>query len=605
MPASERRLPSLRRGNPAPLTAAGGSRLTPLAWVALLAAALLGGCGYFRMVGDQVQGSVRGLVPAEILAVRRLGPESNAVLCGTLQGRPPHGVAAVVLAVSESSPALRLRAAPLVADYVRLLGEGPFQLFVPPGDYRLLVFLDEDGDHVLAPGELAGAQTRAGPVSVGPNELAAGLTVALTEPRPAGPAFRVSLQKLPLRQSDPQGLDFGGRIGLEAEIFQRRYGALGLWQPMAFVEKLGVAVYALEPYDPSRTPVLFVHGSGGTPGDWAYLARNLDRRFQAWFFYYPSGLRLETLGGILAHRIESLQRQWGFPHLALVAHSMGGLVARAAVNRFAAQGRGDGLCVLATIATPWGGDANARRGVSSTPLVVPCWQDVAVGSPFLESLHGASLPPGLAFHLIFTYGGNRRFDVEAGDGTVPLESQLDPRAEAAARSVAGFDRNHTTVLSSPEVAATLNALLTEETRRAAVRTGAGGTVPAAALPTPVAAAPGLPREPDPDLPPEVRRCLAGLDSPDAHRQREAARRALREGTTHPAILDAAARQLAAGYRVNLADGGHIDAMAWMCNLLGQAGGEAYRDLLATVARESPSDKLRAYARRNLQKLPDG
>jgi pimeloyl-ACP methyl ester carboxylesterase len=603
MPASERRLPSLRRGNPAPLTAAGGSRRTPLAWAALLAAALLGGCGYFRMVGDQVQGSVRGLVPAEILAVRRLGPDSNAVLCGTLQGRPPDGVAAVVLAVSESSPMLRLRAAPLVADYVRLPGEGPFQLFVPPGDYRLLVFLDEDGDHVLAPGELAGAQTRADPVSVAPDEVAAGLTVALTEPRPAGPAIRVSLQMLPQRQADPRALDFGGRIGLEAEIFERRCGALGLWQPMKFVEKLGVGVYALEPYDPGRTPVLFVHGSGGTPRDWGYLARNLDRRFQAWFFYYPSGLRLEILGGILAHRIETLQRRLGFPRLALVAHSMGGLVARAAVNLHAQQTQGDYLHVLATIATPWGGDANARWGVASTPLVVPCWQDLATGSAFLQSLHEQPLPPGLAFHLLYAYGGSRRFDAEAGDGTVALESQLDPRAEACATRLEGFDRDHTSVLTGREVAEALNALLEEETRRAAARTGAGDAVPAPALPP--ASAAGPISGPSPDLPWEVRRCLEGLGSWDADRQREAARRALREGMTHPAILEAAARQLAAGYRVNLADGGHIDAMAWMCNLLGQAGGEAYRGLLATVARESPSDKLRAYARRNLQKLPDG
>ena len=53
-------------------------------------------------------------------------------------------------------------------------------------------------------------------------------------------------------------------------------------------------------FDPDKIPVLFVHGIGGTPLDWKYLAKGLDRhRFQPWFYYYPSGLRLNLVSGLL------------------------------------------------------------------------------------------------------------------------------------------------------------------------------------------------------------------------------------------------------------------------------------------------------------------
>jgi pimeloyl-ACP methyl ester carboxylesterase len=582
-----------------------------LRWPAALAALAVSvwGCGYMRMVGDQVEGSARAMVPPELLAVRRLGPEATAVLSGTASGATPAGVPIVVLAVAEASPLGLWRPAPQVADYTRLPREGPFHLFVPPGRYRVLAFVDLDANQVLEPAELAGGSLQTELLTAGPHQVMNDLALPLVYPRPPEVVFRVSLRKLPPRLADARSLDFGGCTPLGAEVFQRANGTLGLWQPMDFVERIGVHLYALEAYDPGKTPVIFVHGSGGTPRDWDYLIRTLDRRrFQPWFFYYPSGLRLETIAGLLQSKIEALERRHGFRQLAVVAHSMGGLVARAWVNRCASRSSGGYLRWLVTIATPWGGDANARRGVDSAPLVVPSWQDVAAGSAFLQTLHQTPLPPEVAFHLIYSYGGNRLFDLQAGDGTVTLASQLDPRAQASARGIEGIDRGHIAVLSCREVADRLNALLGGEGAPSHVQPEAAGedwkpdvaeggnsaAAPETSLDAPVAQ----------DLSPEVRSCIDGLQSVETGRQREAARLALRRGLKHRALFSTAARQLAVGYRLDPADREHVDAMAWMCNLLGMSEETEYRDLLDTVARESPSDKLKEYARRNLRKLPD-
>ena len=56
------------------------------------------------------------------------------------------------------------------------------------------------------------------------------------------------------------------------------------------------------------------------------------------------------------------------------------------------------------------------------------------------------------------------------------------------------------------------------------------------------------------------------------------------------------------YRVNLVDSAHIDAMAWMCNLLGMSGEASYRSLLDKVVRETPNRKIRNYASKSMRRL---
>src|SRR5262245_37389039 len=100
----------------------------------------------------------------------------------------------------------------------------------------------------------------------------------------------------------------GAVSALDAERFSRRAASDGVWHPRRFIVRSHPGIYLLEPCDPQRTPVLFVHGYDGSPRDFSYLIARLDTtRFQAWVYHYPSGLRLSTLAGHLETSLSELR----------------------------------------------------------------------------------------------------------------------------------------------------------------------------------------------------------------------------------------------------------------------------------------------------------
>jgi hypothetical protein len=71
----------------------------------------------------------------------------------------------------------------------------------------------------------------------------------------------------------------------------------------------------------------------------------------------------------------------------------------------------------------------------------------------------------LAYYLVFTYQRNSLSPGASGDGVVTLASQLRPEAQDEAARIFGFDEDHASVLSSPQVAATLNELFARVDKR--------------------------------------------------------------------------------------------------------------------------------------------
>jgi pimeloyl-ACP methyl ester carboxylesterase len=166
--------------------------------------------------------------------------------------------------------------------------------------------------------------------------------------------------------------------------------------------------------------------------------------------------------------VRKLQVTLGFMRFALVAHSMGGLVSRGFLLRYADSGGGAAVPLYVTIATPWGGHKGAELGVKTAPAVVRVWVDMAPGSEYQRALFYAdpdsqrrprSLPPGTPHHLVFTYHQGSMSLGEANDGTFTLGSQLHREAQRDATRLYGFNETHMGVLESAEVAALLNTLL--------------------------------------------------------------------------------------------------------------------------------------------------
>ena len=95
----------------------------------------------------------------------------------------------------------------------------------------------------------------------------------------------------------------------------------------------------LQPYDPNRTPVIFVHGLQDTPTSWVPMIKTLvadpeiRRRYQFWVYSYPSGYPYPYSAMLLRHDLDGIAS--AFPdhkRVVLVGHSMGGMLCRLMVT---------------------------------------------------------------------------------------------------------------------------------------------------------------------------------------------------------------------------------------------------------------------------------
>jgi pimeloyl-ACP methyl ester carboxylesterase len=256
----------------------------------------------------------------------------------------------------------------------------------------------------------------------------------------------------------------GEIVSLDDPRFSEATAEAGMWQFYDFLIAGRAGIYFLEPYDPKRIPVLFVHGINGTPQNFSSLIARLDRRrFQPWVVYYPSGARLETVVIWLDELFTRLELSLRFDTAVVVAHSMGGLVSRGFVLRHHETSAKDPIRMFVTISSPLGGMVSAGEGVESSPIVVRSWYGLAPGSPYLDGLfyqdpatrtHRRRLPNQVAYHMMFGFKGG-----SSSDGVVQLASQLRPEAQEEASSLRGYDETHTGILDSPAVAAHLNEIL--------------------------------------------------------------------------------------------------------------------------------------------------
>jgi hypothetical protein len=239
---------------------------------------------------------------------------------------------------------------------------------------------------------------------------------------------------------------------LDDERFDEENGFAGLYQPVSYFEKVNGFLYMLEEYDPGKIPIIFVHGVGGTPKDWQTAVESLDRkRFQPWFFYYPSGLRLETIAEIFYDTFLS-EKFAGAGGVVIAAHSQGGLIVREAMN-FCDLQKGENLPQLfISICTPYGGVDTAATAVAHSPVIVPSWIDLASDSDFINALYRRDLPRGMSFNLFFAYGSSHFLKLGPnGDGTISLKSQLNPKAQKEAAQIRGFDEKHSDILRNMEM----------------------------------------------------------------------------------------------------------------------------------------------------------
>jgi pimeloyl-ACP methyl ester carboxylesterase len=350
-------------------------------------------------------------------------------------------------------------------DYMVLARPGPYFFAVPAGRYRLAAFEDRNGDLTHQPESEPAVLWESGTeITLAEGERRNGLDIELDVSRPR--AIDMVIGNLAATAHGVGQLpDFqlGTVVSLDDSRFSAANAEIGLWQPARFTFEVGAGVYFLEAYDPHKIPVLFVHGALGTPRDFAFLIEQLDHtRFQPWLVYYPTALDLATTARFVNRVMLRLHSDFPYPKIAVVAHSMGGLVARAAINQateYLAGKRVSTLPVFVSISTPWNGHLMAQLGAEHAPVPAPSWLSMAPGSPFLRTLRQTPLPPETHYHLMFSYRGASKLIGESNDDIVAVSSELPLDLQRAATSVLGFDESHTGILRSAEVSAALNEIL--------------------------------------------------------------------------------------------------------------------------------------------------
>jgi pimeloyl-ACP methyl ester carboxylesterase len=263
-------------------------------------------------------------------------------------------------------------------------------------------------------------------------------------------------QKIVLPRENPKlgealPVSIGKIANLDDPKFSVEVGEMSMWQPYKFIEQEGFGIYFLEPYSPTKIPVLFVYGIGGSPQDWRTIFQKMDRKkYQLWFYQYPSGFHLDKSANALANSLILLKQRYGFERMDVVAHSMGGLVSRGAIQRAADLAKTNFVTHFISISTPWGGHELAQRGVKYMNYPVPSWQDMVPGSPYQKEILSKPLPTGTQYHLIFSFKSSSGFGLpDENDGVVSVQSQLLPQVQQEAASVFGLREDHKEILNSP------------------------------------------------------------------------------------------------------------------------------------------------------------
>jgi pimeloyl-ACP methyl ester carboxylesterase len=338
-----------------------------------------------------------------------------------------------------------------------------YGLNLPEGVYTLLVFADQDENKIFGQSEIVGQRTIILNETHAPQKVLSHVDIQLTASKHIDWVEEIPMPKI----SEPKKSLFypaGAIRSLDDPIFDENIATLGMYDPASFSEKVPTKFFALEEDLGYKIPVVFVHGIGGTSRAFLPIVDRLDRnRYKPWFYYYPSGGDLEQLGELfyrifLSGKVTTMNKM----PMIIVAHSMGGLVVREALNKYGDKSGENKVELFVSIATPFGGHPAAALGEKHGLIVLPAWRDVNPENRFIKELYRKPLPDFLYHQLIYAYQNPDTLKIsENSDGVVPLSSQLHPIAQKQSQGQFGFNSSHTSILKDEEMIAYILARIDE------------------------------------------------------------------------------------------------------------------------------------------------
>ena len=136
----------------------------------------------------------------------------------------------------------------------------------------------------------------------------------------------------------PLAADFQAPLSLAlAELDPKKKEISALFKPDEYAGTARLA--RLQPYDPDKIPVLFIHGLSNSQATWMPMINSLRNdptirgNYQFWVFSYPSGAAYPIPAAKLRRQLDLIKKRYpDHKKIVVVGHSMGGMISRTLIT---------------------------------------------------------------------------------------------------------------------------------------------------------------------------------------------------------------------------------------------------------------------------------
>lgn len=329
-----------------------------------------------------------------------------------------------------------------------------FGLYLPVGNYHIAVFADIDNNGRYQQHELIGESDLRLSAKHFNNNKTRKVDISLQSASTSQQNISISVPQVKTSKSSVF-FPSGTIRSLNDPIFSSQMSELGMYQPGLFMEKAPGMLYTEEEDYFQKIPVIFVHGIGGSAREFHRMSKKLDKKYyKPVYFHYPSGADLNQMAELFYSIFLSgeLYKSSVSP-IIIVAHSMGGIVVKEALNLYQANSRENKVRLFISMASPFGGHPSVPDKKSKiTEYLLPAWKNLNSGSNFIKNLFRKHLPESVAHKLVFFYRNTSKINLNiSSDGVIPVYSQLRNPVQQQAKEVRGFNKQHAQGLTDPSV----------------------------------------------------------------------------------------------------------------------------------------------------------
>lgn len=244
---------------------------------------------------------------------------------------------------------------------------------------------------------------------------------------------------------------------LDDEIFNEKYGTMGLYNPEEFREHIELNFYALSEYSRWKQPILFIHGRKNTPAVFHQIIAAIDQnKFQPWLFYYPSGAAANETIDILYALLFSGDNKWKLRKMIVVTEGTGALILNGTLKRLYNEKRSNRVKKLITISAPMEGEVTDTSDIFGAANSEAYLLDLSSDGRFLSDLKDIASAYDFDHFIFFNYAQNKS---TISEDIRKIRSQLNNSTQFSATSIYGFNESSETILINDTVVTKIREII--------------------------------------------------------------------------------------------------------------------------------------------------